>query len=107
SQVAAAPSQPTQPVAQAPAPAPVTTGTDGWSVQISSQPTVEAAQKSYQDMAQRYGNLLTGKGVNIVKAEIAGKGTYYRVRIPSSSKDDAIRLCSQLKSAGGSCFVSK
>lgn len=102
-QVAAAPSQPVQPVAQAP----VTSGTDGWSVQISSQPTVEAAQKSYQDMAQRYGGLLTGKGVNIVKADIAGKGTYYRVRIPSASKDDAIRLCSQLKSAGGSCFVSK
>ncbi|WP_157776514.1 SPOR domain-containing protein [Nitratireductor aquibiodomus] len=76
-------------------------------MQISSQPTVEAAQKSYQDMAQRYGGLLTGKGVNIVKADIAGKGTYYRVRIPSASKDDAIRLCSQLKSAGGSCFVSK
>ncbi|MFC5585802.1 SPOR domain-containing protein [Nitratireductor kimnyeongensis] len=106
-QVAAAPSQPAQPVAQTPAPAPVTSGSDGWSVQISSQPTVEAAQKSYQDMAQRYGGLLTGKGVNIVKAEIAGKGTYYRVRIPSSSKDEAIRLCSQLKSAGGSCFVSK
>lgn len=104
-QVAAAPSQPAQPVAQAPAT--VTSGTDGWSVQISSQPTVEAAQKSYQDMAQRYGGLLTGKGVNIVKADIAGKGTYYRVRIPSASKDDAIRLCSQLKSAGGSCFVSK
>ncbi|WP_292896125.1 SPOR domain-containing protein [Nitratireductor sp.] len=104
-QVAAAPSQPAQPVAQAPAP--VTSSADGWSVQISSQPTVEAAQKSYQDMAQRYGSLLTGKGVNIVKADIAGRGTYYRVRIPSSSKDDAIRLCSQLKSAGGSCFVSK
>lgn len=106
-QVAAAPSQPAQPVAQTLAPAPVTSGSDGWSVQISSQPTVEAAQKSYQDMAQRYGGLLTGKGVNIVKADIAGKGTYYRVRIPSSSKDEAIRLCSQLKSSGGSCFVSK
>ncbi|WP_295807016.1 SPOR domain-containing protein [uncultured Nitratireductor sp.] len=106
-QVAAAQSQPTQPVARTQAPAPVTSGTDGWSVQISSQPTADAAQKSYQDMAQRYGDLLTGKGVNIVKADIAGKGTYYRVRIPSSSKDDAIRLCSQLKSAGGSCFVSK
>ncbi|WP_367714479.1 SPOR domain-containing protein [Nitratireductor sp. GISD-1A_MAKvit] len=108
--VASAPSQPAQPAAQPqpPAAAPVTSGGgDGWSVQISSQPTVDAAQKSYQDMARRYGSLLTGKGVNIVKADIAGKGTYYRVRIPSSSKDEAIRLCSQLKSAGGSCFVSK
>ncbi|EKF40999.1 sporulation-like protein [Nitratireductor indicus C115] len=108
--VAAAPAQPARPVAQQPAaPAPVSqaAAADGWSVQISSQPTAESAQQSYQDMAQRYGNLLSGRGVNIVKAEVSGKGTYYRVRVPTSSKEDAINLCSQLKSAGGSCFVSK
>ncbi|WP_163271988.1 SPOR domain-containing protein [Chelativorans alearense] len=95
-QVAAAPPQPTQTAAE-----------PGWSVQISSQASVEGAQQSYQELAQRHGNLLQGKGVNIVKADIEGKGTYYRVRIPSSSKDEAIRLCEQLKAAGGSCFVSK
>lgn len=78
-----------------------------WSVQIASQPTVEGAQQSYQNLAQRYGDLLSGRGVNIVRAEIEGKGTYYRVRIPSTSKEDAIDLCSKLKAAGGSCFVSK
>ncbi|WEX07332.1 SPOR domain-containing protein [Chelativorans sp. AA-79] len=78
-----------------------------WSVQIASQPSVEDAQKSYQQLAQRYGNVLQGKGVNIVKADIEGKGTYYRVRIPSASKEAAIQLCTQLKSAGGNCFVSK
>ncbi|WP_159585881.1 SPOR domain-containing protein [Chelativorans xinjiangense] len=95
-QVAAAQPQPTQTAAES-----------GWSVQISSQASVEGAQQSYQELAQRHGNLLQGKGVNIVKADIEGKGTYYRVRIPSSSKDEAIRLCEQLKAAGGSCFVSK
>ncbi len=78
-----------------------------WSVQIASQPTVEGAQQSYQQLAQRFGSMLQGKGVNIVKADIEGKGTYYRVRIPSASKDEAIELCSDLKSAGGSCFVSQ
>lgn len=112
SQVAAATQQaaPAAPVAQnasaAAAPAP-TAASGEWSVQISSQPSAEGAQASYQQLAQRYGNLLAGRGVNIVRAEIEGKGTYYRVRIPSSSKDDAIQLCSSLKSAGGSCFVSK
>ncbi|UUP19314.1 SPOR domain-containing protein [Nitratireductor thuwali] len=108
---AAQPQQPGQeqaPATQASAPAaPAATVSAPWSVQISSQPSVEAAQQSYQDMAQRYGSILQGKGVNIVKADIAGKGTYFRVRIPSSSKDAAIQLCSQLKSAGGNCFVSK
>lgn len=81
--------------------------TSEWSVQISSQPSVKAAQQSYQNMSGRYGDILSGQGVNIVRADIDGKGTYYRVRIPSDSKDGAIELCSKLKSAGGSCFVTK
>src|SRR5690606_9577797 len=32
-----------------------------WSVQIASQPTAEAAQQSYQQLAQRYGSMLEGK----------------------------------------------
>jgi len=117
-QVAALTPQPQQPAAQPAAEAPQpqqvaalqnepAANASEWSVQIASQPSVEDAQKSYQQLAQRYGNVLQGKGVNIVKADIEGKGTYYRVRIPSSSKESAIELCSQLKSAGGTCFVSK
>ena len=51
--------------------------------------------------------MLGGRGVNIVKAEVAGKGTYYRVRVPSATRDEAIALCEKYKAAGGSCFVSK
>jgi hypothetical protein len=91
----------------APAPAPVTAASGEWSVQIASQPTAEAAQTSYQNMARRYASVLGGHAVNIVKAEVAGKGTYYRVRIAAGSKDDAIALCTKYKAAGGSCFVSK
>ncbi|WP_011581149.1 MULTISPECIES: SPOR domain-containing protein [Chelativorans] len=104
----AAPAQQQQVAALASQPAPSSSAAASeWSVQIASQPSADDAQKSYQQLAQRYGNVLQGKGVNIVKADIEGKGTYYRVRIPSSSKEDAIQLCTQLKSAGGSCFVSK
>jgi hypothetical protein len=91
----------------APAPAPVTEASGNWSVQIASQPTAEAAQTSYQNMARRYASILGGHAVNIVKADISGKGTYYRVRIATSSKDDAIALCTKYKAAGGNCFVSK
>jgi hypothetical protein len=91
----------------APAPAPVTAASGEWSVQIASQPTAEAAQTSYQNMARRYASVLGGHAVDIVKAEVAGKGTYYRVRIAAGSKDDAIALCTKYKAAGGSCFVSK
>ncbi len=76
-------------------------------MQIASQPTVEAAQATYQELARRYGDVIGGRGVNIVKAEIPNKGTYFRVRIPSASRDDAIALCEKYKAVGGSCFVSK
>ena len=48
-----------------------------------------------------------GKGVTIVKAEISGKGTFYRVRVPAGSRSDAQALCEKYKAAGGNCFVSK
>ncbi|MBN9074761.1 MAG: SPOR domain-containing protein [Rhizobiales bacterium] len=91
----------------APAPAPVKEASGDWSMQIASQPTAEAAQTSYQNLARRYSGILGGHAANIVKAEITGKGTYYRVRISAGSKEDAIALCTKYKAAGGTCFVSK
>ncbi|TIU22502.1 MAG: SPOR domain-containing protein, partial [Mesorhizobium sp.] len=78
-----------------------------WSMQIASQPTVESAQSTYQDLQRRYGSVLSGRKANIVKAEIAGKGTFYRVRVPAQSRNDAINLCTSYKAAGGTCFVSR
>jgi len=76
-------------------------------VQIASQPSAEAAKSSYEDLAKRYAGVIGGKGVNIVKAEIAGKGTYWRVRVPAPTRDDAVKLCNDYKAAGGNCFISK
>jgi hypothetical protein len=78
-----------------------------WSMQIASQPTVESAQSTYKDLQRRYGSVLSGRTANIVKAEIAGKGTFYRVRVPAQSRNDAIALCTSYKAAGGNCFVSR
>ncbi|MDX8532485.1 SPOR domain-containing protein [Mesorhizobium sp. VK25A] len=78
-----------------------------WSMQIASQPTVESAQSTYQDLQRRYGSVLSGRTANIVKAEVTGKGTFYRVRVPAQSRNDAINLCTSYKAAGGNCFVSR
>lgn len=92
-------------VAAAPAAAPATPG--GYVIQIASQPTAEAAQKSYASMAQKYASVIGGRGVDIRKADVPGKGTYYRVRVTAGSKEDATALCTRLKSAGGGCFVTQ
>jgi len=112
---AAAPARPATPAAAAPAATPVSApaaaapagATSEWSMQIASQPTAEGAQSAYQDLARRYDSVLQGRGVNIVRADIEGRGTYYRVRIPASGRDEAIQLCTRYKAAGGSCFVSR
>ncbi|MBP0615268.1 SPOR domain-containing protein [Jiella mangrovi] len=90
--------------ASAPASAPVH---DGYYVQISSQPSRDAAEASSRNLTQRYSSVIAGRNVVIQSADIPGKGTYYRVRVPVDSKTEGGRLCGDLKSAGGSCFVSR
>lgn len=82
-------------------------GAGGYFIQIASQPSAELAQKSYTNMAQKYGSVIGGRSVDIKRADIPGKGTYYRVRVQGGSKDEATALCGRLKSAGGSCFVTQ
>ncbi|HEV7321995.1 MAG TPA: SPOR domain-containing protein [Ensifer sp.] len=93
--------QPAQQVATASVPA------GGYFIQVASLPSEAEAQKSYNSLSSKFGNVIGGRGVDIRKAEIAGKGTYYRVRIPAGSKEEANALCSKYKGAGGSCLVTK
>ncbi|MCU0831640.1 MAG: SPOR domain-containing protein [Rhizobiaceae bacterium] len=79
----------------------------GFAMQISSQPSEAAAMKSLQDLSGRFGSILGGRDYAIQKAQVEGKGTFYRVRILASSREDANALCARYKAAGGSCFVTR
>lgn len=104
----AAPAQPQQPAAtQASAPATGTIPAGTYIVQVSSQRTQEQAQAAFGDLQRRYGSVLDGVSPVIERADLGDRGTFYRVRIPTSSRDDAISLCERLKSAGGDCFVRR
>ncbi|WP_175552136.1 SPOR domain-containing protein [Pararhizobium antarcticum] len=76
-------------------------------IQIASLPSEAEAQRSYTNLSGKFASVIGGRGSDIRKAEIAGKGTYYRVRIPAGSRDEANALCSRYKSAGGSCLVTR
>ncbi|MEB2843765.1 SPOR domain-containing protein [Rhizobiales bacterium RZME27] len=82
-------------------------GPGGYFIQVASLPSQAEAQKSYQNLSSKFGNVIGGRGVDIKAAEIAGKGTFYRVRIPAGSKDQAVQLCENYRSAGGSCLVAR
>lgn len=109
----------TPPVAVAPEPEPAATEVaalpaatppaveGGYYVQISSQPSREAAEDSSRTLGQRFSEVIGGRSLVIQSADIPGKGTYHRVRVATGSKSEANDLCQRLKSAGGSCFVSR
>ena len=78
-----------------------------FAVQISSQRSAAAAQQSYATLSRRYASVIGGKGVDIRKGVVKGKGTYYRVRIPADSRSAANTICSRLKAQGGACFVTR
>ncbi|MEO4040399.1 SPOR domain-containing protein [Hoeflea sp. CAU 1731] len=84
-----------------------TASSGGYSVQISSQVSEDAARADYNRQAQQYASVLGGRNAQIVRADIEGRGVFYRVRIPAGSKEDATRLCDSLKNAGGNCFVAR
>ncbi|MFB2551651.1 SPOR domain-containing protein [Ensifer soli] len=102
---ASAEAAPTEVAALQPPPAALPAGT--YVVQIASLPSEAEAQRSYDNMARKFGGVIGGRGVDIRRADVAGKGTYYRVRIPAGSREEANSLCAKLKSAGGSCLVTR
>lgn len=91
--------------ALAPAAAPAPSG--GYVIQIASATSPDAAQATWASLNRKYGTVLGGRNASIQKADIPGKGTFYRVRIPAGSKQEAAALCAKYKSAGGQCLVAK
>ncbi|MBB2693217.1 UNVERIFIED_ORG: hypothetical protein GGI63_004094 [Rhizobium esperanzae] len=79
----------------------------GYGLQIASLPSEDEANKSYASLSKKFAGVLSGRAHEIRKADIAGKGTFYRVRIPVGSKDEAAALCEKYRAAGGSCLISK
>jgi hypothetical protein len=105
-----APASQAQPVAATPAAAGTqvaSVGQGGYVIQIASLPSQADAQRSYQNLSTKFGSVIGGRGVDIKAAEIAGKGTFYRVRIPAGSKTEAVALCEKYRGVGGTCLVAR
>src|SRR5581483_10282890 len=91
----------------------VTTGTpsgggSGYVAVLSSQKTRMDALKVFADMQQKYGDVLGSKTPDVQEANLGEKGVWYRaVAGPPGSREAALSLCSQLKSAGYTgCWVT-
>ncbi|MDL2406631.1 SPOR domain-containing protein [Rhizobium calliandrae] len=78
-----------------------------YGVQIASLPSEAEAQKSQANLKAKFASVIGGHPLEIRKADIAGKGTYYRVRVVAGSKDEAADICQRYRAAGGTCLISK
>ncbi|WP_192814393.1 SPOR domain-containing protein, partial [Rhizobium sp. PDO1-076] len=95
---------PSTPAATAPA---ASSASGSYAIQIASLPSEADAQKSYRNLSGKFASVLGGQPFEIRKADIPGKGTFYRVRVGAGSKAEAVALCEKYRAAGGSCLVSK
>ena len=79
----------------------------GWTVQVSSASSEDAAWASWKSM-QKGHKALVGQTAIVVKANLGAKGVFYRVRLGSFGEQAAAQTaCGKLKATGISCFVSK
>jgi cell division septation protein DedD len=94
-----------------PAPSPASTPVipaGAFLIQLASLTSVEAAEKTWVSLQRQHGVLLGDMAVNIQKAEIDGKGTYFRVQAgPLPNRATADDMCAQLKAAQQDCIVVK
>jgi sporulation related protein len=76
-------------------------------VQVTSQRSAAAASGAYEGLQRRFPAILGNLDAVIVSANLDDRGVFYRARIPTGSRGEAISLCESLKGAGGDCFVRR
>jgi hypothetical protein len=79
----------------------------GYLVQVSSQRNEADAQASYRALQHKYPSVLGSRAPLIMRADTTN-GVFYRAAIgPFGAADEALKFCSNLKSAGGQCVVQR
>jgi hypothetical protein len=75
-------------------------------VQVSSQRSEADAQSSFRSIQAKYSDVLGGQSHVVRRADLGSRGVYYRALVgPFGTREQAIKLCSSLKAAGGDCVV--
>jgi hypothetical protein len=80
----------------------------GFFVQVAAHRTEQRAEAQFQVMQSKYPTILGGREPIIYRKDLGSKGIYWRTWLgPFASREDATRLCNDLKAAGGKCFVQR
>jgi SPOR domain len=83
----------------------VATGGGKFSVQFGAPGSTSEAQNLISKLKSKYPSVIGAAGTRVIKAQVNGKDVY-RVRSGSVSREKANSICTDMKAAGGSCFIS-
>ena len=76
-------------------------------VQIGAYPSQELAEKAFRQFRAGHGDLAGALLPDIKKADLGGKGIWYRLRIgPFPGKDAATTVCEKMRSEGMTCLLA-
>lgn len=85
-----------------------TATTGNVSIQLSSFRDVEAAKKDWQRLTKKHPDLFAGMEMKTERADIAGKGIYYRLQAGKVDAARAKEICAALKAAkSAGCIIVK
>ena len=90
------------------APAAPAAAASGYVAVLSSKKSRMDALKAFADMRDKYGDVLASKTPDVQEVNLGDKGVWYRAVVgPPGSREAAVGLCTQLKTAGyANCWVT-
>jgi SPOR domain len=80
----------------------------GYAVQVASESNAADAHTVFRTLQTKFPKQLGKREPVVRRTDLGAKGIYYRTMVgPFASMEDATRMCSTLKAAGGSCLVQR
>jgi hypothetical protein len=76
-----------------------------WGVQLVGGSSQIIVLASFYQMQKAYRGVLGSQTPMVIRSAVGKNSSWYRVRVGAANRNDAERLCSNLRAAGGSCLV--
>lgn len=76
-------------------------------VQLGAYKSQAEADKEWARISKKFSNELGSVSHHVQKADVPGKGTFYRLQLSGLSKGDAKTLCATLSAQKQGCFIAK
>jgi hypothetical protein len=88
------------------APAGASEGGGSFLVSVTSQDSESAARESFRVAQGKYASVLGSRSPVIRRVDLADGKTKYRAMVgPYRTRQEAVQFCTELKAAGGQCFI--